>query len=310
MQKNKGVTLTELLAVIIVLGIIMSISIILITNVVYNSRIKADLENVKVLNRSTYYYFLDEGDNNVFIDLENDEERIWFLVDEGYLNKFVSASVRNSEYIWDIESNYWIYTMFDQATEEITEIDFTSFDIDSYENYGNWELNEANLISDYGMIFIDNPRLEYTIIVNAKIEEGSYGGFGILFDTAVIDGSDSGFILQFDRGYGRGSVVIRPREDGDEGNVVQSHRFDYSNSFIPDKNTTEGQIWWNSEHKVELKVLVIEGVTYTKILSVKIDNQLLFNDFSYETSVTSSNNFTGLRTWSGVEVEFYSISIN
>ncbi len=261
MLNKKGITLVELLAVIVILGIIASISVIMLSDVVRNSRMKADIENINVLNRATYYYTLGENSTALFVGLTSDEERIEFLVEEGYLNKIVSATVRDSEFNWDEEALVWVYSLFEEATETITEIDFTNFDLEDYEKIGDWEINEGNLIGDFGLIFIDNPRLEYTITVSAKIEEGTYGGFGILFDTSVIDGEDTGYILQFDRGYGRGSVVIRPREDGDEGNVIQSHRFDHSNSFIPDKNTPEGSLWWSSEHKVELTVVVIEGVT-------------------------------------------------
>lgn len=309
MKWKKGVTLVELLAVIVILGIIASISIIMLADVIKNSRIKADIENVNVLNRATYYYTLSESDDNLFAGLSSNEERIDFLVEEGYLNKVVSASVKDTEFIWDSDSSVWVYSLFEEATETITEIDFSLLNLDDYEKVGDWDNSEGTLISDSGLIFIDNPRNEYTITVTGKIEAGTYGGFGILFDTSVIDGEDTGYVLQLDRGYGRGSVVIRPRENGDEGSVIQSHRFDHSNSFIPDKNTSEGSEWWSSEHEVELTVFVTEGVTYTKILSVKIDGVLLFDDFVYETSVSEVNNFTGLRTWSGVEVEFYTFDI-
>jgi len=309
MKDHKGVTLIQLLAVIVIMGIIAAVSVITIGNLVKNSRIKADIENVNVLNQATYLYFLTE-DENAFLDLESEEDKIRFLVDKGYLNKVVSASFDDSEFIWDDESNYWIYTLFDQTMDGFDNINFNDFNVDSYEHIGDWEAVDGNVYSDYGMLFIDNPHLQYTITVLAKIEDGTYGGFGILFDSFLIDGEDTGYILQLDRGYGRGSVVIRPRENGDEGNVIQAFRFDHSNSFIPDKNTEEGAIWWNSAHKVELSVILIEGVSYTKVLSVKIDDQLLFNDFQYVTGVGTVNNFTGLRTWSGVEVEFQSFNIN
>ena len=308
MLNKKAITLIELLATIVIIGVVATIAVITIGNIVSNSRVKADIENVNALNQATYYYSLME-DDDLFLNLETNEERIQFLVVEDYLNKYITPAVSDAEFMWDEEAGYWIYTVYDQALEEITEIDFDSFNVDDFEYSGDWETLEGKLISDYGLLFIDNPRLEYTITVSAIIEEGSYGGFGILFDTAVIDGEDTGYILQFDRGYGRGAILIRPRESGNEGNVIQAYKFNYYNSFIPDKNTVDGEIWWNSEHEVELSVIVTEGVTYTKILSVKIDDQLLFDDFEYETNVGSTINFTGLRTWSGVEVEFISFLI-
>jgi len=308
MVHKKGVSLIELLAVVVLIGIIATIATITIGNTISNTKMKADIESANGLNQATYYYFLTE-DKDLFLDLEADEEKIQFLVDQGYLDKFASPLVNGSTFSWDNDTQFWVYSLFDQVINQIDELDLNNFDENDYEHSGDWESSEGVLISDFGMLFIDNPNTEYTITVSAKIEEGSSGGFGILFDTSVIDGEDSGYILQFDRGYGRGSVLIRPRNNGSEGNVIQAFRFDHSNSFIPDKNTVDGALWWNSEHEVKLTVVVTEGVTYTKILSVTIDDQLLFDDFLYETNVGASINFTGLRTWASVEVEFYLLTI-
>ncbi len=241
---------------------------------------------------------------------DTDEERMQVLVDHGYIDRIIMPLSRNAEIYWDDSNEFWLYSLSETASGTQSNYSFKNFDLSNFNQTGSWSSTDNFIKSGSGLLFIDNPRSEYTITTTGKIEPGSYGGFGVLFDTSVLGTSDTGYIVQFDRGYGRGSVVIRPRTNGSEGNVIQSHRFDYSNSFIPDKNTTEGEAWWNEARTLTLEVNVIEDVPLTKSLSVYIDGQLLFDDFIFQSNVSPANNFTGFRTWIGVEVEFYSLNIN
>ena len=309
-MNQKGVTLVELLIVIVVLGVVAMIGTIYVGNIVENTRVEADLANVRTLNRATYNYGLaHQKSEGFFAGLNTDEERMELLVETGFLTNLIHAQSRQGEIYWDVNEEYWLYTLHTVASDATSEHLFQSTDVSAYQTSGNWQSEEEHLHSSFGLLFIENPRDEYTITVTAQLDEGSSGGFGILFDTSLINGSDTGYALQFDRGYGRGSIVIRPRTNGSEGNVIQSHRFDHSNSFIPDKNTVEGEAWWNSVKTIRLEVRIIENVPLTKALSLYIDGVLLFDDFIFQSNTSPSNNFTGLRSWH-TGTKYYSLILN
>jgi len=310
-KRKNGVTLIELLAVIVILGIVAAIAIPALSGMIEKSRINSDIASVKSLNQATYYYAISNQLNStLFEGIDTDDERMQLLIDEGFLNSKVVPKVKDSLIYWDLDTHYWLYSLNEIALFSDTNIVFEQFDLSSYEKIGTWNSNVTSISSSSGVMFIDNNRTEYTITVSAKISSGTYGGFGILFDTSVLNGTqDTGYIVQFDRGYGRGSVVIRPRTNGTEGNVIQSHRFDHSNSFIPDKTTVEGTAWWSNTHTIRLEVVSNGNEAFSKILSIYIDDVLLFDNFVFQSNVSASNNFTGLRTWSGIKVDFYSLSI-
>lgn len=310
LNQKKGITLIELLAVIIIIGIITGVALTLSSGFIARTKIKADLANVIVLNQATYYYVTFSDISAPYFDPEaTDTERIQFLYDEGYINKLVTAQAKDASIYWSVDDSTWLYSLNAVAVDLTEEYVFEDLDTTEFIQTGTWEDNPTNLYSTYGLLFIENPRSEYQVSVSAKLNSGTSGGFGVFFETSVApDNEDTGFILQFDRGYGRGTVLIRVRTNGTESSPISTHRFDHSNSFIPDKNTVEGTLWWASTHEVTLQIEIDPNTPFTKILSVWIDNQLLFDDFIFQTSISPSNNFTGVRTWSS-GVEFYHIYI-
>jgi len=309
--RKKGVTLVELLAVIVIMGIVAAIAVGSLSGAIERSRVNSDIASVRSLNQATYYYSIsNQLYDNIFEDINTDDERMQILIDQGFINKKILPKVKDALIFWDTDTNFWLYSLHEIAVSLDSNFVFTQFDTNNYEKTGTWNSNDSSLSSSGGILFIDNKRTEYEITVVAQISWGTSGGFGILFDTSLINSSqDTGYVIQLDRGYGRGSVVIRPRTNGSEGNVIQSHRFDYSNSFIPDKNTVEGTDWWRDTHEVRLQVRLHDTEPFTKILSVWIDDVLLFDNFIFQSTVSSTNNFTGLRTWNGIKVDFYSLSI-
>lgn len=183
---------------------------------------------------------------------------------------------------------------------------------------GSFNDTGTSLQSSGGLLYIPNPLESYTINVNAQIlTSGTYGGYGILFDTFVNNAStqsDTGWALQFDRGYSGGEIIIRPRSYGGEQNPVSRYgiRFDAQGEL-----TTSGGIkdntnsWWTEAHTLKLEVSVLNEATQQKRLMVYIDNIYLFT-YDYTSTIfepVSDQNVTGFRTWSGVNVAFYELSI-
>ena len=309
-NSKKGVTLIELLAVIVIIGIIAGISLVLSTGLIEKTRYKADLANVKILNDVTELYIQVNGLNGAYFEeTTTDESRMQILVDEGYINKTVSAMAKDASIYWSNDSFCWAYSLNTVAEDTSTNYVFNNPDTSSYLKSGTWISNANNLYSSYGLLFLDNPRSEYTITVEAKLDASSVGGYGIFFETTLDPNmKDTGYIVQMDRGYNGGSLLIRPRTNGTEGNPISGFRYDSTNSIIPRVSTTEGYAWWSSQHEVKLKIEIDPNSASDKILSVWIDGNLMFDDFSFSTSVIPSNNFTGLRSWR-TGTEYYSLKI-
>lgn len=183
---------------------------------------------------------------------------------------------------------------------------------------GSFNDTDTSLQSNNGLLYIPNPLVSYTINVTAQIlNSGSGGGYGILFDTLINNPStqsDTGWALQFDRGYSGGEIIIRPRVNGSERSPV----FRYGIRFDDDGQlTTEGGLknnqnpWWMAEHVLRLEVTVLDAQAQQKRLTLFVDDLLLFT-FDFISPIfepSSEQNVTGLRTWSGVNIAFYELVI-
>ncbi len=186
-----------------------------------------------------------------------------------------------------------------QLSHAGTTYNFRELDVaDFRKKGGNWTNVDGGFSSSWGLLFIENQREEYIMTLKSTLGEGTSGGYGILFETVLDeDNNDTGYVLQLDRGLGRGSVIIRPRTNGSEGNRVSGFVFDHANSFIPDKNTDVGSNWWASEKEIKLQIARVENSHTEKRLSVWINDQMLFNNFIFQSDVNAENNFTGFRSW-------------
>jgi hypothetical protein len=172
--------------------------------------------------------------------------------------------------------------------------------------------------SNNGVLYIPNGRESYTLTVDAKIlVSGTSGGYGILFETTTanpLTQSDTGFAVQFDRGYTNGEIIIRPRTNGNEGNPVARYsvRFDAQGQFVTVGGTkNNANPWWMEQHSIKLVVSVVNPALQQKKVSVYIDDIYLF-EYAFTNNlfgVQAQNNVTGFRTWSNVNVAFYELTI-
>ncbi len=333
-KSKQGVTLLELLIVIVVLGVIASISVIYVGNIVENSRIKADQATVLRMNQATYYFSIGEANKvNEFIALEADEDRVSMLVDLGYLAQPPVAQHSDTVYVFDEEHLVWCNQSCSTILAEYIFTN-TTFNLSEYEvkrNSNNIsvteefiQVNPPQTVDE--MLFIPNPRDSYRIDVVAQIQpplSGWFGGFGVLFETKVNSSSlnDTGYIVQVDRHYGQ--IIVRKRDDGsDSGNhrillrynvVFNEGDVDYQ---FQDGNDTNGSSavrnnpWWEEVHTLTLNVQ--HTGNNNKTLTVKIDGDHVFTwEIPDPIPVDEASlNFTGLRAWTDVPVKFYSLNIS
>jgi hypothetical protein len=166
-----------------------------------------------------------------------------------------------------------------------------------------------------GRIFTPNNYLDYFVKIVAALgpssTERQSGGIGVMFETSLDENNnDSGYILQFDRGYSQGELIIRSREiwpnsNGQPQTYESSVLYRYADrSILPEKS--ENPDWWAAEHQLEMQVANINVVgdsnqdETNRQLSVYLDNEHLF-DWDFTSSIEEGDeNHVGLRVWHDV----------
>lgn len=195
-----------------------------------------------------------------------------------------------------------------------TSYDFANMTIQDLEDEGalskgfnNWVITDDGLYNqrNYGTIFIPNLETEYTISATTSMGDKTTGGYGIFFETYLSNVQavkETGFILQFDRGYASGAIVLRPRENGKELSPVWVLKHNDTDLFPA---TYEDASWWSSEHTIEIKVEIISDTQ--KQATFYIDsNELGSYVFTYTIDETM---YTGFRAWTG-EAYFKELTIS
>ncbi|MCH8474985.1 MAG: type II secretion system GspH family protein [Opitutales bacterium] len=174
-------------------------------------------------------------------------------------------------------------------------------------------------------LFADNPLASdsHTISVNAQLGEAASttnpnGGYGLFFDVELDANGEvsNGWILQFDRGFVDGEIIIRPWSNGNEGSTV--YRFNtrppggssppYPPGTIPRKN--QDPDWWTSSHDLEATIERSTTNPTQSTLIVRLNGETLFDDFTFSSG--DGELHTGLRSWGSFETssQFSSLSIN
>ena len=296
---QKGFTIVELIIVMAVIAILLAIAIPVYINIVDKAKISTDLANLDTLNRVTAAYRFSENITNddTFHGISTDEARMQKLVDTKYLSNTVSTVAEGESFNWIVDSQRWAYSLYELAGPGSASYLFSGLSLDDFLKTGSWHIGDEGFSSGYGLLFIDNSQDEYTLKSTAQLSEGTGGGYGILFETSLTDPDhDTGYVLQFDRGYN--GIIIRPRANGSEGSpLLVLHNDD--NSIIPASKSDE---WWSQEHEITLQVTQSGAQEGTKIMSAWIDDTQIISDWQFESSVAADNNFTGFRSWGDTTV--------
>lgn len=327
-MNKKGVTLVELLITIVVLGIISGFTGVAVGTIIHNTRVKVDSLNVDTLNSLTVKYSNYTGIalDDVFDGLPDDDSRMQLLVDEGTLSNPVIPQQSGATFEWDDTEMQWNliggeYYFQEGFTAEI--LSFSSSSIEVLEEDGvvsidmsDWSISDSGLENNTGesRLFIPLENNEYTLTVVAALSNvnSTSGGYGVFFDTILENdnvNSDSGLILQFDRGYGSGVILVRPRDSGGERNAVWTFSSSTSSTDpIPTKQ--EDPDWWASDHTVVIDVInsSVDGDTIWRTATFTVDGFEL-GSYTYESPLDGSQVYTGFRGWSSSPTTFDSIEI-
>lgn len=110
-NRQKGVSLIELLIVIIVLGIIASISVAAVGQIVENTRVDADEANAVRLNQATRLFHVSNPEREDFSDNSNTSKELMTILNEtGFIDKMVEPQTKDGEYSWDFDNQVWLYS--------------------------------------------------------------------------------------------------------------------------------------------------------------------------------------------------------
>lgn len=109
LKSSSGVTLIELLIVIIVLGIIASFSIVAAGNIIENTKQKGDIAVVSNLNEASNLmrYSNVSQDIDIFDGYTTDEERLTFMFNEGYISKIPEPGISTNSFVYDETLQIW-----------------------------------------------------------------------------------------------------------------------------------------------------------------------------------------------------------
>jgi prepilin-type N-terminal cleavage/methylation domain-containing protein len=321
-----GFTLVELMVVVAVLGILVAIAVPIYTSNTEATKIATDEANLRVLNSASVMYRIDSEiiDGDLFAGIETDTERIQILVDMNYITAPVEEQHPNHRFAWDSRltengGQIWLLdgrVIPDDSVTGSIKYNFINLRDEQTKSFINRWAQERPWIFDpvTGLqagtysgdnlkehrLFHANPYEEYEIIANIALGSGQNGGYGIMFESALSNViNDTGFIMQFDRGYNPPNIIIRPRENGSEKGSVYNYVSSTNNS-LPANNSA----WWAEEKKVVLEVSKLEQLgnkgenkkLYT-IISSTTEPKVIGFTWHFKSSVNTEKNNMGFRTW-------------
>lgn len=155
-----GVTLIEVLVVIVILAIISAITVPLVLDYIDKSKENVDIVNIETLNSATNYCALAERKEltDVFLGLNSDSEKIDFLYTNSYISEIIYPEQDDTYFLWDESDTLWeiykgdlCFYELEEALEnsKITSLEFNSKD----ENYS--EFNYSVYLEDSWNGFIE-----------------------------------------------------------------------------------------------------------------------------------------------------------
>lgn len=307
-MRQKGFTYVER---IILLALIVILSLLAYPGVrayIEGARVSTDNANLRILNDSTSIYDLSESidGDDCFEGLTTDAARQQRLIDAGILSRPIMPLVNDRSFVWRIESQTWEYVRTPYFAPNGLDLDFgedTTITLpfkgaDYILSTNDWEITSEGLSGTSGSVFFENGHPYYTITLDAVLAEtGKDGGYGVYLETIIHeDGSlfrDSGYILQFDRGYGSGALVLRPRHRSFERSPVM-----VTTTAIRDRSIDP--TWWLTRHTLKITVKPHPADHRRKLIDVWVDDEIAFENVIIDANLESVSTVTGIRAWDGL----------
>lgn len=109
LSNKKGVTIVELIIVIVIMAVISTFAVYGVTRALENSKQKGDEVVLSNINEATnmLLYHNELTSSSEFYTLESDEERLQYLVDEGLLSSYPEPQIDTNTYVYDTDLKTW-----------------------------------------------------------------------------------------------------------------------------------------------------------------------------------------------------------
>lgn len=305
---KKGFTLIELIIALAVMSVILLIA---IPNLQVSAEISKDnlcsthridiLESYRLFNFTdntlTLEKFVENSDNYFDKDLKCPSGGTYSVKDDSIycsIHGKIKDLTEISKFEYDFASGK---SSLKDLIDPITNTKLEDWDIvekDGIKYLSNKNLGENRLFfeNDYSQYKIESKLKLSGDILNPDGSTIKSNGYGISFETSTTDkGKDTGYIFQFDSGYGNGEFLFRKRTNGKESSPFV--RIDPS-KVIDDFNND----YWVDDH--DLRMEVTELNDSEKQVKVYIDDIEITSgkDVIIDSLNEEKQGYIGFRTWS------------
>jgi len=292
LKKKNGFSLIELIVVIAIIAVIFAIAIPLILSYLEKSKESVCLEDRKTAERMYSFYVANGGLYN-----PNNTTGTQFLVDAKLLKSNIVCK-SGGVLTWGINDNGNAIIVCSVHGRPIGTETFMAF---SNENVisvkGQWSIKDGKLVptgpGENRMLIAGTTGKDYELIVNAKYNNTSGGGYGVYYRATQGTGADAdkitGYCFQFDPGLGN-RFAVRKVINGAEQAVFK---------YVDMKNVMGSDFDINAQHQISVNVNGDRQI-------IKVDGKVVldFNDSTF------TEGTAGLRSWAGTKVEFQDVKYN
>ena len=301
MIKNRnGFTLEELMMVVVILGILIAIAIAVYPTLAGKAATTTCEANRYQAIRAFQRLQYTEVDL-VLEDMLNDTDHKYFMQDivcpEGGVltveDNTIVCSIHGAAFIDASSSASYRYDFANMTTEELEALKaiIITHDRDEWDVMlvdGRLVLTNDSLGEN--RVFFPLELDEYTILTNIQLEGSN--GYGIMVEAITgIDANDSGFIFQFDAGYGSGEFVFRERSDGREYSpFARIKPEDVIPGYDPDT-------YWNEEHEIEIDIFEYSETQNQMVVRIDGIDITAGETILVDKADDEAQNYMGFRTW-------------
>lgn len=312
-MNNKAVTIVELIISIVIISVIASFSVIGVTRYLESSKLNSDINTVTTLNKVTQNYILENNitENTIFSDLEDDQDKIDYLINNGYLSGVIESRSEGGSFSWNNESKLWEFQLDGRIYTNETGFNFTSMSLDQAKASGLFTeggTNDVRYNEEEGQVELEARKAkmlnainkdEYTINVTWSSESVNDPRIIFLFDyyDETDLGEGEGFIILFRANTN--FVRLQKVRNGESYTTLKT--FSYKNTgLIP--NYSDEPDFYGLQHQTKLVITRVNDTT--KLIKIYLDGTYI-TEFTYTQEVMETDVYYGVGSQKNIDSDVY-----